>query len=93
MKDKIANSIVLHQMAINELQELKQTIKESTGQEVDFIIKTKHFDFISLCSYKRRSKLELSNYTINLILDEAIKKERERIDKLIDMEVNKKLKK
>lgn len=93
MKDKIANSIVLHQMAINELQELKQTVEESTGQEVDFIIKTKHFDFISLCSYKRKSKLELSNYTINLILDEAIKKERERIDKLIDIEVNKKLKK
>lgn len=93
MKDKIANSIVLHQMAINELQDLKKLIEDSTGQDVDFIIKTKHFDFISLCSYSRKNKLELSNYTINLILDEVIKKERERIDKLIDMEVNKKLKK
>ncbi|MDE6946257.1 MAG: hypothetical protein K2P14_03620 [Anaeroplasmataceae bacterium] len=93
MKDKIANSIVLHQMAINELQELKSVIEDSTGREVDFVVKTKHFDFINLCSYKRKNKLELSNYTINLLVDEAIKKERERIDKLIDMEVNKKLRK
>lgn len=93
MKDKIANSIVLHQMAINELQDLKKIVEDSTGQEVDFIVKTKHFDFISLCSYKRKTKLELSNYSLNLVLDEAIKKERERIDKLIDMEISKKLKK
>lgn len=93
MKDKIANSIVLHQMAINELNELKSIIEDSTGQEVDFIVKTKHFDYISLCSYKRKNKMELSNYTINLLIDEAIKKERERIDKLIDMEINKKLRK
>lgn len=93
MKDKITNSIVLHQTAINELQNLKEVIKESTGREVDFIIKTKHFDFISLASYSRKDKLELSNYTINLLIDEAIKKERNRIDKLIDMEVEKKLKK
>lgn len=91
MKDKIINSIVLHQVTINELQELKDILKDSIASHADFIVKTKHFNMMSLCSYTRKNKLELSNYTLNLLVDEAIKKEKERIDKLIDMEINKRL--
>lgn len=42
---------------------------------------------------KRKDKLDISVYTMNLILDEAIRKEKERIDKLIDMEIENRIKK
>lgn len=42
---------------------------------------------------KRKDKLNISVYTMNLILDNAIAKEKDRIDKLIDMEIERKLKK
>ena len=42
--------------------------------------------------FKCKNKLDISVYTMNLILDEAIKKEKERIDKLIDMEIEKYMK-
>ena len=42
---------------------------------------------------KRKDKLNISVYTMNLILDNAIAKVKDRIDKLIDMEIERKLKK
>lgn len=90
MTDKIANTIALHQMTINELKELKEKIKENNCDDsAKFIIQTKEFDPFALATFKRKNKLDLSTYTLNVIIDEAIKKERERIDKLIDMEIEK----
>lgn len=40
---------------------------------------------------KRKDKLNISVYTMNLILDNVIAKEKERIDKLIDMEIERRM--
>ena len=36
MKEKIANSIALHQMTINELKEIKHNIEQSVDENVKF---------------------------------------------------------
>lgn len=94
MNDKIGNTIALHQMAINELEEIKHRVKTTVSDNVRFRIETKHwYGYAEPFCAKHRDKLEISVYTMNLILDEAIKKEKERIDKLIDMEIEKNINK
>lgn len=93
MKEKIANSIALHQMTINELKDIKHNIEQSIDEKVKFSIETKHiigFDNIGIL--KKKKTLSISNYTMGLLLDEAIKKEKDRIDKLIDMEIERRIK-
>ena len=92
MKEKIANSIVLHQTTIKELKELKCRLDDNCTDNVKFIIQTREFNPIELTAFKRKHKLDISNYTMNLILDNAIAKEKERIDKLIDMEIERHMK-
>ena len=46
-----------------------------------------------ISNFGRVKALEISNYIMGLLLDEAIRKEKDRIDKLIDMEIERKLKK
>ena len=92
MKEKITNTIALHQMTINELKEIKHNIEESIEENVRFSIETKHIIGFDIGILKKKKTLSISNYTMNLLLDEAIKKEKERIDKLIDMEIEKRLK-
>lgn len=91
MNEKISNTIALHQMAINELKEIKHKVQKTATDNVRFRIETKHwygysYPFLA----KSKDKLEISTYTMLLILDEAINKEKERIDKLIDMEIERK---
>lgn len=90
MKDKIANSIALHQETINELKEIQERLKDSVPGSMKFIIKSKQL----LCTdfYTRTDVVNISQGTMQLILDKAIEKERERIDKLIDMEIEKRVK-
>lgn len=92
MKEKIANSIALHQMTINELKEIKQNVEQSIDEKVKFSIETKHIIGFDIGILKKKKTLEISNYTMRLLLDEVIKKEKDRIDKLIDMEIERKLK-
>lgn len=92
MKEKIANSIALHQMVIQELRELKCKLDDNCTDNVKFIIQTREFNPIDLATFKRKHQLDISTYTMNLILDDAIKKEKERIDKLIDMEIERRMK-
>ena len=93
MKEKIANSIALHQMTINELKDIKHNIEQSIDEKVKFSIETKHIIGFDIGILKKKKKtLPISNYTMGLLLDEAIKKEKDRIDKLIDMEIERKLK-
>ena len=92
MKEKITNTIALHQMTINELKEIKHNIEESIEENVRFSIETKHIIGFDIGILKKKKTLSISNYTMELLLDEAIKKEKERIDKLIDMEIEKRLK-
>ena len=92
MKEKIANSIALHQRVIQELRELKCRLDDNCTDNVKFIIQTREFNPIELAGFKRKHKLDISTYTMNLILDDAIRKEKERIDKLIDMEIERHMK-
>lgn len=85
VENKLSNSIALHQMIIEELKEIKRNVVDHTGDDVDFTIKTKHvITKAGIHFVKRKNKVNVSVYTMNLMLDELIKQEAERIDKLID---------
>lgn len=87
MEDKIGNSIFVHQMAINQLQEIKERVKKINRDEVILKIQTKHWYGYAAKEIMNTDKFKISKYTMYLILEEAIKKERERINKLIDLEI------
>ena len=92
MKEKITNSIALRQMTINELKEIKHNIEQSVDENVKFSIETRHIIGFDIGILKKKKTLTNSNYTMKILLDEAIRKEKERIDKLIDMGIERKLK-
>ena len=92
MEEKICNTIALCQISINELKGIKKKLEDNCTDNVKFIIQTREFNPIDLATFRRKHKLDVSIYTMNLILDEAIKKEKERIDKLIDMEIERRMK-
>lgn len=88
MDDKIANSIALHQMTIEEVREIKRNVKENIDDTVRFDIRTRRIfkrwePYITVI----KNKLEVSPRTMLLILYEVEKKEKERIDELIDIEI------
>ena len=88
MSDKISNTIALHQQTINEIEEIKERVKESETEKIRFRVETKHwYGFSEPSLMKRKHNLNLSKYTMQVILEEAIKKERQRIDILIDKEI------
>lgn len=91
MKEKTANSIALHQMTINELKEIKTKIENALEDTTKFVVETKQLLWTDI--FTRKDKINVSAYTMNLIIDKAIEIEKERIDKLIDMEIEKRLKK
>lgn len=92
MEEKICNTIALCQMSINELRNIKKRLEDNCTDNVKFIIQTREFNPINLATFRRKHKLDISTYTMNLILDEAIRKEKEKIDKLIDMEIERRMK-
>ena len=92
MEEKICNTIALCQMSINELRNIKKRLEDNCTDNVKFIIQTREFNPIELATFRRKHKLDISTYTMNLILDEAITKEKERIDKRIDMEIERRMK-
>lgn len=92
MDDKIANSIALHQMTIEEIRCIKKNVEENIDDTVRFRIETRLiFKRWEPYITKIKNKLDVSPRTMLLILDEVEKKEKERIDKLIDMEIEKKV--
>lgn len=92
MEEKICNTIALCQMSINELRNIKKRLEDNCTDNVKFMIQTREFNPIELAIFRCKYKLDISTYTMNLILDEAIRKEKERIDKLIDMEIERRMK-
>ena len=92
MEEKICNTIALCQMSINELIDIKKRLEGNCTDNVKFTIQTREFNPIDLATFRRKHKLDISTYTMNLILDEAIRKEKEKIDKLIDMETERRMK-
>ena len=88
--DKIENSIVLHQGTIETLKKIKERVETSETEDIRIKIETKHwYGFSEPFLAKERHKIETTKYSANLLLDTAIKIEKERIDKLIDMEIEK----
>ena len=88
MEDKIANSIALHQMTIKEIREIKRNVRDNIDDTVRFRIETRLiFRRWEPYIYKVKNKLEMSPRTMLLILEEVERKEKEKIDKLIDIEI------
>lgn len=88
MDDKTAKSIALHQMTIEEIREIKRNVKENIDDTVRFRIETRlEFGGWDPHITRVKNKLEVSPRTMILILNEVERKEKERIDKLIDMEI------
>ena len=88
--DRIENSIALHQGTIMNLEKIKKAVEKSETDNIRFKIETQHwYGFSEPFLGKQRHKLYMSKYSANVFLEIAIKMERERIDKLIDMEIEK----
>lgn len=85
MEEKIANSIARHQMTINELKEIKNKIEDALEDTTTFVVETQQLAWTTI--FTRKDKMNISTYTMNLIIDKAIETERERINKLIDAEI------
>lgn len=94
MNEKLINSIALYQSSIEELKKLKECIDDNTEDNVNFIVETSHMiGYLDVNFIKRKTKVNISNRSMNLILNEAIEKEKDEINKLIDMEVNNRMSK
>ena len=92
MEDKIANSIALHQMTIKELEEIKENIAENIDDVIRFRIETRRIFRVWEPYISRiKNKLEVSPRTMILIIEEVIADEKRKINKLIDMEVDKRI--
>lgn len=88
--DRIESSIALHQGTIINLKKIKKAVEESETDNIRFKIETQHwYGFSEPFLGKQKHKLYMSKYSTNVLLETAIKLERERIDKLIDMEIEK----
>jgi hypothetical protein len=88
--DKIENSIALHQGTIDILEKIKERVETSETEEIRIKIETKHwYGFSEPFLAKEKHKLDMSRYSANVLLETAIKLEKERINKLIDMEIEK----
>lgn len=88
MEEKILNSIAIHQDTIITLEHIKERVKESETGNMRFKIETKHwYGYNEPFLGKEKHKLEISKYSAIVLLETAINLEKERIDKLIDMEI------
>ena len=87
--EKIYNTIFLKQNKINKLKKLKDIVNSSKSEIVRFRVETKHWYGFGTDFHegKERTEIPISKGLMNEIIDEAIEKEAERINKLIDMEV------
>lgn len=85
----LSNTIYRCQGSIYELEELKRKVSESISENVRFRIETKHWYGYVLDEniQKEKSVLDLSKYTMEILIDSAIEKQRKRIDKLINEEL------
>lgn len=88
MEEKILNTIALKQGTIYELQDIQDAIIKNCEKEIRFRVETKHwYGFSEPSILTKKHKLNVSKETMLEILKLAIDKEKERINKLIDMEI------
>lgn len=86
-RERIYHTIYAKQQLIDELNKISDLLYDNNGKKVRFRIETKHWNGYS-CEIKKRSVIDINYKTMLSIVDTAIAKEREYINKLIDMEVN-----
>ena len=84
--------IAKHQQIINELNAIKDRVVKNIDEKVTFCVHTREL-FRSWEPYVRKHKdhIDVSPETMYTILNGAIEKERERINKLINMEIEREL--
>ena len=87
--EKIYNTIFVKQNTINKLKKLHDIIDSSRSQNVRFRVETKHWygygtDFNE---GKERTEIPISKDEMRSIIEIAIERQTEYINKLIDMEV------
>lgn len=88
--DKIENSIAMHQNTIINLEHIKEEVNASVTEDIRLKIETKHwYGYVEPFIAKQKHKIDMTKYSANVLLETAIKLEKERIDKLIDMEIEK----
>lgn len=93
MKDETIKQIVSHYVTIEELKEIHSNVTKSMTGRVDFYIRSTHLlghldPFIAKC----KDKLDVSSKTLIAVLDMLIKLEKEKIDDIIDAEVDRRIK-
>lgn len=88
--DKIENSIALCQGTIDTLEKIKERVKTSETEEIRIKIETKHwYGYSEPHLAKEKHKIEITKYSATVLLDTAIQLQRESINKLIDIEIEK----
>lgn len=88
MEEKILNSMFIHQDTIITLEHIKERVEKSETGNLRFKIETKHwYGYTEPFLGKEKHKLEISKYSAIILLETAINLEKERINKLIDMEI------
>lgn len=88
MEKELDIAIAKHQQRIQDLKEIQERIKDSETEKIRFKVESKHWHGYSepiLCKVK--NKILIDKYTAKLILDIAIKVEKQKRDNLIDIEI------
>lgn len=88
MEEKIENSIVFYKLKIDQIEKIKTNVVSSETKDIRLKIETKHWyglsePFLS----KEKHKIQLEKSVIVEVLNEIQNKYKENIDKLIDMEI------
>lgn len=87
-EDRIYNSIAFNESQIEEIEKVKQQVALSETQDIRIKIETKHwYGYSEPFLAKDKHKIKLQKSTAIAILQGIQDKCKERIDKLIDMEI------
>lgn len=87
-EEKTYNSIILQKSRIEEIEKIKQLVASSETKDIRINIETKHwYGYFDPFMKKEKHKTKLTKDTTILILEGLQDKCKERIDKLIDMEI------
>lgn len=87
-EEKEENTIALKYITIKELKNIRTKVEKSEDEKIRLKIETKHwYGYSEPFLSKSKDRLKVSKHTMLKILDEAIKKEEDYINKLIDKEI------
>ncbi len=87
-EEKIENSIIYNKMKIDEIQMIKNRVVLSETEKIRIKIETKRwYGFSEPFLTKEIDKIEIQKSTAIVILNEILNKHQQNIDKLIDIEI------